>query len=122
MKIKILISVSILTVLSTTAYTQSDTQHIKDSIRYPCFVQEYDYGTYFDSYRVYTEKSLDSIIIRLDALLNCKDIQLCREKRLALDSWNILMRIQDIEWTTHKTDIISYLKNWLKQILSGIVI
>ena len=119
MKIKILISVSILTVLSTTAYTQNNTLQIKDSIRNPCFVQELDYGTYYDGYRVLTEKSLDTIIIKLDAILNCKDIQLCREKGLASDSWHTLMRIQDIEWTTHKTDIISYLKNWLKQILSG---
>ena len=108
-----------MTVLSTTAYTQSNTQQIKDSIRNPCFVQELDYGTYYDGYRVLTEKSLDTIIIKLDAILNCKDIQLCREKGLASDSWHTLMRIQDIEWTTHKTDIISYLKNWLKQILSG---
>ena len=110
--------VALLTTLSLTTYAQNDAQ-IENSTRNPCFVQELDFGTYFSEHGVLTENSFDTILTKLNAVLNCKDIQVCREKRLALDAWFTLMRIQDIKWTIHKADILIYLKDWVEQILKG---
>lgn len=109
---------AILTIVSLTIYGQNDTR-IEDKIRNSCPIHELDFGTYFDEHRALTENSYDTILTKLNMVSNCKDIQVCREKRLALDAWFTLMRIQDIEWTTHKADILIHLKNWVEQILNG---
>lgn len=102
-----------------TISTLSIQAQVDSAIKYPCYVQELDMGTYSDKYSELTEKDFNKIETRLNKLLSIKDIQVLRKTGFTLNCWFTLMRIRDIKWVNRKTDILVFVNSFLKQILEN---
>lgn len=76
------------------------------------------YGVYDQRYKALNDKDWQLIINNLDTFLS-KDIQVSRDSAYSYDAYNTLMRIRDIEWTTHKEIILKYLNGFVRKILRG---
>jgi hypothetical protein len=104
--------------LSVTVYAQ-DSLQVKAFQQSDCGLMEgFIMGAYNENYKGLNDNDFDTIINRLNILLNCKDIQMCRKSDFRFDAWFTLMRIGDIKWTTHRQDILIFLKKFLTEMLS----
>jgi hypothetical protein len=77
------------------------------------------HGAYGESYRALEAKDWAAIEGRLDTFLSIKDIKKSREYGYSYHAYSTLMRMHDIEWTTHKKDALRYLEAFVKKILAG---
>jgi hypothetical protein len=103
-------------ILSMTACAQDNSQPKRSGIpECGCGIS---FGAYTESYIALNDKDWDTISSKLDIFLNCKDIQVSRAT-YSSDVWFTLMRLKDIEWTTHKADVLNYLSKFVKKILAG---
>lgn len=77
------------------------------------------YGAYGESYKALEDKDWRAIEGRLDTFLNIKDIKKSREFGYSYHAHSTLMRMHEIEWTTHKGKALKYLETFVKTILAG---
>lgn len=104
-------------ILSITACAQDNSQAKRLKVT-DCPMHGIDLGTTGPYYLASTENGIDSMKDKLNILLNCKDIELCRQNNQSRDAWFTLMRIRNIKWTTHKAEILNYLDVFFKQIIN----
>lgn len=103
--------------LSMTIYAQDSTQ-LERRIGPECGCGGYTLGSYGASYNAFNDKDWDAINSKLEIFISQNDIKISRDYGYSNSTWSMLMRIQDIEWTVHKMDVLDYLDKFVKKILT----
>jgi hypothetical protein len=104
---------------STSADDSEDEPTVKPHSGPECGCKGPRYGAYPASFGALEDKDWAAIEGSLDTFLSIKDIKKSREYGYSFHAYSTLMRMHDIEWTSHKKDALRYLEAFVKKILAG---